>query len=155
MSTRITRAQMLLDVAATIARRSTCNRLAVGAVVALSGRILTTGYNGPPAGMPHCDHEMIEIRSPSNPYPITKYPADGPNGCQASVHAEANAIAFAARHGVGTDCAELYVTHSPCVACAKLIINAGIVKVIYRIEYRDPAGTDLLEQANVECYCAG
>lgn len=131
---RPTRSATLLEVASVIARRSTCNRLNVGAVVAREGRILTTGYNGPPAGMSHCEHELHE----------------GP--CQIAVHAEANAVAFAARYGMSTDQAELFLTHSPCHTCAKLIINAGIVRVYYLIEFREPHGLDLLEMAGVETH---
>lgn len=131
---RPTRTETLLTVAAVIAQRSTCNRLNVGAVVAREGRILTTGYNGPPSGMAHCEHEEFELQ------------------CNLAVHAEANAIAFAARYGMATQGAELFVTHAPCHNCAKLIINAGIVCVYYSIEYRLTHGVDLLEDANVETY---
>ncbi len=125
-----------MRVAVVIAQRSTCNRLNVGAVVARDGRMITSGYNGPPSGMAHCLHE-------------SEVP------CDAAVHAEANAIAFAARYGSTTQDSELFVTHSPCVNCAKLIINAGIVRVVFGVEYRDPSGLDLLEAASVETYyCA-
>jgi dCMP deaminase len=134
---RPSRIDTLLEVAAVIAKRSTCNRLQVGAVVARDGRILTTGYNGPPSGMDHCEHEEFETQ------------------CNLAVHAEANAIAFAARYGFSTDGAEMFLTDSPCHNCAKLIINAGIVRVYYSREYRLTHGTDLLEDAEVETYCAG
>ena len=137
---RPTRQQMLIHVALVIAQRSTCTRLHVGAWIARDGRILTTGYNGPPAGMDHCTHTAGRALGDEI-------------GCEVAVHAEANAIAFAARYGMGTDQAELYVTHSPCIACAKLIINAGIVKVVYATEYRSYEGLDLLEKARVETYC--
>lgn len=134
---RPTRDQTLLQVANVIAERSTCTRLNVGAVIAREGRIMTTGYNGPPSGMPHCDHTVAErIVQP----------------CTAAVHAEANAIAFAARYGMATEHAELYVTHSPCGTCAKLIVNAGIVRVAYGVEFRDLTGLDLLESAGVETF---
>jgi len=131
---RPTRSETLLDVAEIIARRSTCNRLNVGAVVARDGRILTTGYNGPPSGMDHCEHEEFEIQ------------------CNLAVHAEANALAFAARYGMSTDGAEMFLTDSPCHNCAKLIINAGIVRVYYSKEYRLTHGVDLLEYAGVETH---
>lgn len=130
--TRPSRVEMLLEVAGVIARRSTCNRLNVGAVIARDGRILTTGYNGPPKGMEHCEHDLHE------------------GACQLAVHSEANAIAFSARYGTALDGAELFITHSPCHNCAKLIINAGIIRVYYAIEYREPHGLDLLELAGVE-----
>lgn len=132
---RPSRPDMLLEVASVIARRSTCNRLNVGAVIAREGRILATGYNGPPAGMSHCDH------------------GEHAGPCQVAVHAESNAIAFAARYGTATNIAELFLTHSPCHTCAKLIIVAGIIKVYYIIEFREPHGVDLLEMAGVETIC--
>jgi dCMP deaminase len=144
---RPSRSQTLLDVAALIARRSTCNRLSVGAVVAREGRILTTGYNGPPSGMPHCDHPPGEV--------IRKYinlTAKDTGSCTAAVHAERNALAFAARYGMATDGAELFVTHSPCLNCAQSIIQAGIVMVYYGLEFRDLSGLDLLEAAGVETH---
>lgn len=131
---RPSRLDTLLAVAETIAKRSTCNRLAVGAVVARDGRILTTGYNGPPAGMHHCEHDMS---------------AEYTETCSEAVHAEANAIAFAARYGMATEGCELYVTHAPCLPCAKLIVNAGIVKVVYAHGYRDRSGLILLRDAGV------
>lgn len=133
---RPTRAETLLEVAEVIAHRSTCSRLSVGAVVAREGRILTTGYNGAPAGMDHCRHTADE------PCPIT-------------VHAEANAIAFAARYGMSTDGAEMFITHAPCYTCAKLIINAGIVMVYYGEAFRDMSGVNLLHQAKVGVYWHG
>lgn len=138
---RPSRHQSLMSVAQIIAERSTCQRLNVGAVVARDGRIMTTGYNGPPSGMPHCDHP------PENDYGV---PHTKP--CTVAVHAETNAIAFAARYGMATEHAELYVTHSPCGTCAKLIVNAGIVRVAYGVEFRDLTGLDLLESAGIETF---
>jgi dCMP deaminase len=121
---------MLLDVAGTVARRSTCSHLAVGAVAARDGRILTTGYNGAPSGLPHCEHEH---ETP----------------CVNTVHAEANVIAFAARYGVATDGAHLHVTHAPCRGCAGLLVNAGIAAVTYATPFRSMAGVELLDAAGV------
>lgn len=132
---RPSRIQTLLDTAALWAQRSTCNRLHVGAVIAMDGRIIVQGYNGPPAGFPHCEHEEWE----------------GP--CQLAVHAEQNAIYWAARKGAATQLSELYVTHAPCHTCAKAIIQAGIVRVYYIREFRDMHGVDLLEIAGIETYC--
>lgn len=135
---RPTRDNTLLDIAELWARRSTCNRLHVGAVIARDSRPLTSGYNGPASGMMHCAH-------PENEYlDTTTQP------CIAAVHAEVNTIAFAARHGVATDGADMYLTHSPCYNCAKLIINAGIVCVTYRVEFRDLSGVKLLSAAGIK-----
>lgn len=130
--------EMLLDVAEVIARRSTCNRLHVGVVVAREGRIQTTGYNGPPSGMDHCDHPRGDYQGPHT------------QPCLYAVHAEANALVFAARYGMATDGAELYCTHAPCLNCAKLIVNAGIRIVWFRQEFRDMSGVELLERAGLE-----
>lgn len=129
--TRPGRQEMLMDIAGVVARRSTCNRLSVGAVIALEARVISMGYNGPPSGIDHCQHD------------------DGAP-CDDAVHAEANAIVFAARHGLPTQGTSLYVTHQPCLRCAQLIINAGIDKVFYHQDYRDPAGRILLGQAGLK-----
>lgn len=128
---------MLMDVARVVATRGTCNRLLVGAVVSREGRVLSTGYNGPPAGLPHCAHDPDFLRK---------------DPCMDAVHAEANAVAFAARFGVATEGAEVYVTHSPCSACAKLLINAGMSCVYFSIPFRDSAGILLLTRAGVRCF---
>ena len=130
--------QSLIHMAAALlwATRSTCKRLQVGAVLAKGGRTISTGYNGAPSGLPHCNDENCK----SQPQ------------CKRTVHAEMNAILFAARYGISTEGAELYTTHSPCIDCAKAIINAGIKKVYYIEEYRNREGLELLEQAGIELY---
>lgn len=131
---RISRDEMLFRMARTVADRSTCDRLHVGSVLSRDGRVISLGYNGAPAGVAHCEH-----------------PWDEPTGvgCTRAVHAEANAIAFAAKHGVSTWGAELHVTNMPCLKCAQLIINAGITKVSYLFFYRDPSGIILLSEGGV------
>lgn len=123
---------MLMSIAGVVAERSTCNRLHVGAVIARDSRVISMGYNGPPSGLPHCSHGN-----------------GGP--CDEAVHAEANAVAFAARYGMSVDGATMYVTNSPCVTCAKLIINCGLSSVYFEVSYRDPAGVVLLTTAGVRC----
>lgn len=132
---RISRDQMLIEVAQAVARRGTCQRKQVGVVVARDGRVLVTGYNGTPAGMIHCNHEP---------------PYDSEEPCTLAVHAESNAIAYAARYGMSLDGAHLYTTYSPCLTCAKLIINAGIVRVTMCEMYHDESGSALLQMAKVE-----
>lgn len=122
--------------AAVTSARGTCERASVGAVIAQDGRIVSTGYVGSPSGLPHCT-DVGCLPGPSG-------------GCDRTVHAEANAIAFAARYGIATDGATLYCTHSPCRSCAKSIINAGIVRVVYEHEYRLGEGKDLLRLAGIE-----
>lgn len=130
MSDRPSRIETLMRCAWVWADRSTCDRLHVGAVLSRDYRILVTGYNGPPSGATHCHHN-----------------SNAP--CEAAVHAEANLIAFAARHGVETLGAQVIVTHMPCVKCAQLIINAGISMVTYDKPYRDPSGVQLLRNSGV------
>lgn len=124
---------MLMNVADAVSLRGTCSRLQVGAVVSRDGRIITTGYNGAPAGLPHCRH----------------WPSDT-NGCEVAEHAERNAIAFAARYGLALEGGEMHVTHAPCLNCARMVINAGIVKLSYRVPYRLDDGVELLTQGGVE-----
>lgn len=121
---------MLMAMAEVASERSTCNRKKVGAIVANEGRPIVIGYAGAPAGLPHCIDEGCIL---------------GPDGgCVRTTHAEANAISFAARKGIELEDATLLCTLSPCYACAKLIINAGITFVFYREKYRDTSGIDLL-----------
>lgn len=120
-----------LGIARQVAARSTCSRLHVGAVLVQARHIVGTGYNGAPSGLPHCVH--IE---------------DEP--CRNVVHAEVNALLFA--RGVNThDITVMYVTHSPCFECAKLIINAGVQGVIYSTLYRSDEGLRLLSDAGIMC----
>lgn len=130
MIDRISRDQMLMEMAIIASKRSTCNRKHVGAIIAIEGRPISVGYAGAPSGLPHClEHGCLA----------------GPDGgCIRTQHAEANAIAFAARKGIATEKATLYTTVSPCLACAKLIINAGISRVWYLELYRKTEGIELL-----------
>lgn len=131
MNGRPSRSETLMKTAYLWSERSTCNRLGVGAVITTDGRPIGQGYNGPPSGMAHCEHEEWE----------------GP--CRMAIHAEANAIAFAARRGTPTFGAEMFVTHSPCVDCAKLIIQSGIVVVHFDVPFREPHGIELLEEVGI------
>lgn len=138
MSERITRHQMFMEIAGILGKRGTCSRAAVGAVVTKDNRIVSTGYVGSPTGMPHCIDVGCEI---------------GPTGgCERTVHAEANAIAFAAKHGISMDGATMYCTHAPCYTCAKLVINSGVKEFIFHHWYREDRGLILLIRAGVEVY---
>src|SRR5262245_51381249 len=127
-----------IKVARIIGELSTCDRAQVGAVIIRDGRVVSSGYNGAPPGQPHCDENNHGW-----------WDDESGEGCLNAVHAELNAIAAAARHGVSTDGATLYVTLSPCIACQRLLIAAGISEVVYDAPYREPC--DLLEQAGVPC----
>jgi dCMP deaminase len=114
--------EYFMAIAREVATRSTCERKHVGAVIVRDKMILTTGYNGSIRGLPHCDddgHMMEE------------------GHCVRTVHAEANAIAQAARNGVRLDGAHIYVTASPCFGCFKLIANAGLQRIVFGEFYRD------------------
>jgi dCMP deaminase len=123
-----------MRIAAQVASRSTCPRRSVGAVIVKDKRILTTGYNGSPSGMPHCtDVGCLMV--------------DG--HCVRTLHAEQNAIMQAAHFGVSTRGAEIFITSSPCLTCATMIINAGITRVWYWEGYPDPLALEFLEGAGV------
>ncbi len=128
--------EYFMNIAATVATRSTCDRAAVGAVIVRDKRILTTGFNGSPAGLPHCDdvgHLMVD------------------GHCVRTTHAEANAIIQAALHGISTKGAICYVTHFPCLGCTKMLINAGLTAIIYANNYRiDPNADTFFSDANIE-----
>lgn len=132
---RITREKLNRTIVESVALRSSCSRRWVGALITMDNRILATGYNGAPPGMPHC----IDVGCLHGP--------DG--GCIRSVHAEANAIAFAARNGVRLEGAHLWCSLTPCRSCSNLIISSGITRVYALNLYRDLSGPELLFQAKV------
>jgi len=114
--------EYFMAIAREVATRSTCDRKHVGAVIVREKMILTTGYNGSIRGLSHCDDEGHLME-------------DG--HCVRTVHAEANAIAQAARNGVRVEGADIYVTASPCFGCFKLIANAGLTRIVFGEFYRD------------------
>jgi len=126
-----------------IKRRSSCHHRQVGAVVVKENRILATGYNQPPSGFPHCDEivcirDALEIRAGENQ-----------EICYAA-HAEQNAVSQAAKFGISTRGSTIFITHKPCSICARLIINAGIVRVVYAEGYPDPLTEFLFSKTGVE-----
>jgi dCMP deaminase len=126
--------EYFMEIARTVATRATCPRASVGAVLTRSKRILTTGYNGAPRGVSHCiDAGCIMV--------------DG--HCLRATHAEANAIVQGALHGVSLEGATAYCTHQPCAGCSKLLISAGIVRIVYADAYPDPVSSLLLGEAGV------
>ncbi len=127
--------EYFLDITLAVSRRSTCLRAQVGAIIVKDKRILTTGYNGAPKGLPHCLDAGCEI-------------VDG--HCVRSLHAEQNAIIQAALHGVSLDGGTIYTTHQPCATCAKMIINAGLTRVVYVGHYPDEVSLKYLRQANIQ-----
>lgn len=132
---RISEGEWLLEMAWVVSRRGSCSRLQVGAIICQKGRTVSSGYNGSPSRLPHCDH------------------SDGlDQSCSAVVHAEANAIAFAARHGTAVDGGLLVCTHSPCLGCANLIINAGVRAVMFASVYKSLDGVDRLRAAGLQVW---
>jgi dCMP deaminase len=149
---RPSRDDVLMRQAQIVAERSTCSRAHVGAIVAVDGRTIVSGYNGAPVGMPHCDHTCVcDTNEPDYDGQPTEHRPQCPGrpGCTRAVHAEANVVAFAARNGTATAGGTLYVTLSPCVPCAMLIINAGITTVFFSEPYRDDSGLVLLRAAGI------
>jgi dCMP deaminase len=132
MSRAETKDRVFLDIAVRLGELGTCSRAQVGAVITRDGRAVSWGYNGAPPGLPHCVH-----------------PLDLDEPCTVAVHAEANAVSFAARQGISTEGGTLYVERSPCVECARLIIAAGIKRVVFAEAYRDPSGAMLLGEAGI------
>jgi dCMP deaminase len=132
-----------MEIAQVVAKRSTCLRRQVGAVIARDKRILTTGYNGAPSDIVHCKDVGClreELYIPSG---------ERHELCR-GIHAEQNAIIQAAVVGISIKGAEIYSTFQPCVLCAKMIINAGITRVVYKGKYPDMLAQKLLEEAGVE-----
>lgn len=146
--TRPTRDQMLMRMAYTVGDRSTCSRLHVGTVIARDGRSLSLGYNGAPAGLSHCTHPCTCSWSEARSEHSSACEVNQP--CTWAVHAEVNAIAWAARCGVSTQGADLFTTHQPCLPCAQLIINAGIIRVVWGQLFRNQLGMNLLTRAGVD-----
>lgn len=131
-----------MDIANLVACRSTCLRRHVGAVAVKDKRILATGYNGAPSGVPHC----LDVGCLREQEGI---PSGERHELCRGIHAEQNVIIQAARHGVSIEGATLYCTNLPCVICSKMLINAGIKEIFYREGYADALSEDLLMAAKV------
>ncbi|MDA8234934.1 MAG: cytidine/deoxycytidylate deaminase family protein [Clostridia bacterium] len=135
--------QYFMEIARVIAQRSTCLRRQVGAVIIRDNRILTTGYNGAPAKLKHC----LEIGCIREKMQV---PSGERHELCRAIHAEQNALIQAAVHGVSIDNSTIYITAQPCVLCAKMIVNAGIKKVVFAGDYPDQLARDILAEAGVE-----
>ena len=131
-----------LDIVEVVSRRSTCLRRSVGAGLVRDRRILATGYNGAPSKLKHC----LDIGCLRDQL---KVPSGERHELCRGLHAEQNVIIQAALHGVITKGSTLYCTNQPCVICAKMIINAGIVRVVIRDGYSDPLAAQMLEEAGI------
>lgn len=124
-----------MELALNLAQRSHCVKKKVGAVLTKESRIVSLGYNGPPAKTHNCDEE----------WPDTGCARDRKGGCSLAIHAEQNAILYAAKNNIQLDSATLYVTLAPCLACARIIYTMGIKKVIYYESYAKYKGIDVEE----------
>lgn len=134
--------EYFLQLADLVATRSTCLRRLVGAVLVRNERIISTGYNGAPRGLKHCfDTGCLreERQIPSgHRYELCR-----------GVHAEQNAIINAAYYGIATQDSVIYCTNQPCIICARMIINAGIIKVVHRGNFDDTLALELMEEAGI------
>ena len=131
-----------MGIAVMVASRSTCLRRQVGAVIVRDKRILATGYNGAPAGLRHCGQvgcirERLKVAS-----------GERHELCRA-IHAEQNAIIQASSSGVSLKDSAMYTTHHPCVLCSKIIINAGIKRVVYTQGYPDELSKSILKESKL------
>lgn len=135
--------QYFSSIARMVATRSTCLRRHVGAVLVKEKRILSTGYNGAPAGLKHCI-EVGCLREKESIPSGTRHEL-----CRA-LHAEQNAIVQAAYHGISIAGSTLYCTNKPCVICSKMLINAGIKRIFYDEGYDDDLSDAILDEAGIE-----
>lgn len=136
---RPSRDETFMEVARVLRLRSSCLRGKVGVVIVSHGRIVASGYNGAPPGAPHCYEMGCSVDEDLHVL-----------GCQRAIHAEVNAIAFAARAGSPTDGATMFCTAAPCLKCAQQVISAGIVRFVYGRPYRLPEGLSLVIECGIE-----
>ncbi len=135
-----------MELAEKLAKRSHCVKAQVGAVLTKDTRIVSLGYNGPPAGTHNCDEE----------WPEDGCPRDSKGSCSLALHAEQNAILYATKNNISLQDTTLYVTLSPCIACARVIFTTGIKKVFYMNSYAQfkglatDEGVDFLRRFGVE-----
>lgn len=135
--------EYFMEIVDLVSRRSSCLRRHVGAALIRDRRVLATGYNGAPSGLRHC-LEIGCLRELNN------VPSGERHELCRGLHAEQNAIIQAALHGVSVKGATLYCTNHPCIICAKMIINAGIVQIIIRDGYKDKLAEEILKEAGIE-----
>jgi dCMP deaminase len=143
MTERLSWHQYFLTITRQVAERSTCNRAKVGAVIVRDKNILATGYNGAPAGMPHCLDVGCLIYQSKTP--------DGEieENCFRTIHAEINAIAQAAKNGSSIKDGSIYITHTPCIHCIKVLVNTGIKEIYYERPYKLHTLNDILQHTHV------
>lgn len=134
--------EYFMDLACLIRERSTCLRRKVGAVIVKDNRILTTGYNGVPPKMRHCE-EVGCLREKLNIPSGTRHEL-----CRA-LHAEQNAVIQAAKYGISIDGSTIYITDQPCVICAKILIASGIKRIVFKGDYPDELSSEMLKESEI------
>ncbi len=140
--------EYFMEIAEVVRKRSTCLRRKVGAIIVKDSRILATGYNGAPAGVPHCG-EVGCLRAQLN------VPSGERHELCRGIHAEQNAIVQAAYLGVSIDGSTLYCTNQPCVLCAKMLINAGVKRIVIKEGYPDELAQKMLAEAGLRVELIG
>lgn len=138
--------EYFMEITRVVARRSTCLRRQVGCVIVKNKRLLASGYNGAPSGLRHCDQAGC-IREREG------IPSGERQELCRGLHAEQNAIVQAALHGVSVAGGTLYCTHQPCITCTKMIINAGIERVLFEQSYPDELARQMFAEAGIETEC--
>ena len=136
--------EYFMDMAVLTARRSTCLRRQVGAVIVQDKHIVATGYNGAPRGIAHCEERGGCLRQQLN------VPSGQRHELCMALHAEQNAIIQAAAMGNSIEGGTIYITHQPCAICAKMIINAGIKRIVIKEGYPDELAASILAEAGLE-----
>ncbi len=134
--------EYFMEITRLVARRSTCLRRQVGAVLVKDKNILATGYNGAPSGVAHC----LEVGCLREKMQV---PSGERHELCRGLHAEQNAIIQAAKHGTNIDGAILYSTTMPCIICTKMIINAGISRIVYEEGYSDQLASEMISESGV------
>ena len=142
--TRMSWDEYFMEMAELTAKRSTCMRRHVGAVIVQDRHVIATGYNGAPRGLRHCAEIGGCLREEM------KIPSGERHEFCRALHAEQNAIIQAAVLGQSVENGTIYITHQPCAICAKMIINAGISRIVVREGYPDKLATDILEEAGLK-----
>ena len=135
--------EYFMSVAHLISRRATCTRGHIGAVIVRENNIMSTGYNGAPSGLPHCNETNCRIFRSTHPDGTVE------ENCVNTIHAEINAIAQAAKHGVPIKDADIYITASPCIHCLKVLINVGIKTIYFDKPYKIENISELLRLSGV------
>ena len=135
-----------MQICRVVAEGSTCTRAEVGAVIVKDRTILATGYNGSPAGMPHCSEVGCLVTTSTTPDGTTE------ENCFRTIHAEINAIAQSAKNGVSISGSAIYITHSPCIHCLKVLVNVGIRRICFERPYKLDRVQEMVDKSGIELH---